>query len=222
MDIKIAESWKKLLAEEFSKDYFKQLLTEVKADYLLNDPPIYPPAKLIFNAFELCPFDRVKVVILGQDPYHGPGQAHGLSFSVQDGVKTPPSLQNIYKEIASDLNKEIPESGNLEHWAKQGVLLLNATLTVKRSQPGSHQGKGWEAFTDSVIKKVSEEKEHVVFLLWGNFARSKASLIDSSKHLILEAPHPSPFSAHSGFFGCKHFSKTNEYLLKHSLPEINW
>lgn len=222
MDVQIEDSWKTILSDEFGKDYFKQLSAAVKADYLINEPPIYPPAPLIFNAFNLCPLDKVKVVILGQDPYHGPDQAHGLSFSVQDGVKIPPSLKNIYKEIKSDLGKEMPESGNLERWAKQGVLLLNATLTVPAGKAGGHQGLGWETFTDTVIKKISDEKEHVVFLLWGNFARSKSALIDKNKHLILEAAHPSPLSAHNGFFGCQHFSKTNEYLKANSLSGIDW
>ena len=220
MDVNIEPSWKKVLEPEFQKDYFKQLSNEVREAYL--NGPVYPPPKEVFNAFTLCPFDEVKVVILGQDPYHGPGQAHGLSFSVKDGVKTPPSLKNMYKEIQADLGKDIPESGNLERWAKQGVLLLNATLTVLPGQPGSHQGKGWEEFTDATIEAISKEKEHVVFLLWANFARSKAGLIDSSKHCILESPHPSPFSAHNGFFGSKHFSKTNEYLKSHKLDEIDW
>ncbi len=222
MEVKIEPSWKSALATEFSKEYFTRLSSEVKADYLLNEPPIYPPASLVFNAFNLCPFSCVKVVILGQDPYHGPGQAHGLSFSVPEGVKTPPSLKNIYKEIHSDLKTEIPESGNLERWAKQGVLLLNATLTVQKGKPGSHQGRGWEEFTDAVIGTISNQKEHVVFLLWGNFARSKAQLVDPKKHLVLEAAHPSPFSAHNGFFGCKHFSKANAYLKENNLEEINW
>jgi uracil-DNA glycosylase len=176
----------------------------------------------VFYALELCPFETVRVVILGQDPYHGPGQAHGLSFSVPDGVKPPPSLQNIYKEIAADLGTPVPTSGNLEHWAKDGVLLLNATLTVQNGLPGSHQGWGWEQFTDSIIKKVSDEKEHVVFLLWGKYAQAKANLIEDSKHLILMAPHPSPFSAHTGFLGCKHFSKTNQYLASQGLPPVHW
>lgn len=220
MQINIAPSWKKVLEPEFKKDYFKQLAVEVRAAYLAG--PVYPPPQEVFSAFTLCPFDEVQVVILGQDPYHGPGQAHGLSFSVKDGIKTPPSLKNMYKEIQTDLGKDIPESGNLERWAKQGVLLLNATLTVLPGQPGSHQGKGWEEFTDATIQTISDQKEHVVFLLWGNFARSKAALIDSNKHLILEAPHPSPFSANTGFFGCKHFSKTNEYLKQQGLREIDW
>ena len=220
MEVKIEPSWKAALKDEFEKPYFADLSQKVKEAYLSK--AIYPAPKNVFNAFTLCPFDQVKVVILGQDPYHGPGQAHGLSFSVQDDVKIPPSLQNIYKEIKADIGTSVPESGNLERWAKQGVLLLNATLTVEQSKPGSHQGLGWEQFTDSVIKTISDQKEHVVFLLWGNFARSKAALIDTTKHLVLEAPHPSPFSAHSGFFGCKHFSKTNEYLEKQKLSPIDW
>ncbi len=214
------QSWKKVLEEEFNKPYFETLTREVREAYLAG--AVYPPPKLIFNALALCPFDAVKVVILGQDPYHGPGQAHGLSFSVPDGVRPPPSLQNIYKEIQSDLGTPVSPSGNLERWATQGVLLLNATLTVEKGNAGSHQGKGWEPFTDAIIKKISDDKKHAVFLLWGNFARSKAAFIDHTKHLILEAAHPSPFSAHSGFFGCKHFSKTNKYLREHNLKEIDW
>ena len=220
MDANLTESWKNVLGDEFEKEYFERLVKTVRGRYLAA--AVFPPPKLIFNALELCPFENVHVVILGQDPYHGHGQAHGLSFSVQDGVKTPPSLKNIYKEIASDVGKEIPQSGNLERWATQGVLLLNATLTVEESKPGSHQGLGWELFTDAVIKKVSDEKEHVVFLLWGNYARAKKSLIDTEKHLVLEASHPSPFSAHTGFFGSRHFSQTNAYLQKNNLPEIDW
>lgn len=222
MDVQIESSWKTVLADEFEKDYFKQLSAEVRADYLLSDPPIYPPAPLVFNAFNLTPFNQVKVVILGQDPYHGPGQAMGLSFSVPDGVHVPPSLQNIYKEIAEDLNQDPPTSGDLTHWAEQGVLLLNVTLTVAAHQAGSHQGRGWEQFTDAVIKTVSNEREHVVFLLWGAYARKKAELIDSNKHLILTAPHPSPLSAHRGFLGCKHFSQCNAYLQEHGLKKIVW
>jgi uracil-DNA glycosylase len=176
----------------------------------------------VFNAFAQCPFDTVKVVILGQDPYHGKGQAHGLAFSVPDHVPIPPSLQNIYKEIKNDIGTDVPQTGNLERWAKQGVLLLNATLTVEQGNPGSHQGRGWEVFTDAVIQKISKEKEHVVFLLWGKFAQSKSSLIDENKHLILKAAHPSPFSAHNGFFGCHHFSKTNSYLQSHGKGPIVW
>jgi uracil-DNA glycosylase len=220
MDVKIEPSWRAALQTEFEKPYFGDLSKRIKEAYLSR--VVYPAPKSVFSAFTLCPFDKVKVVIIGQDPYHGVGQAHGLSFSVPDGVKTPPSLQNIYKEIKADLGIEVPVCGNLERWAKQGVLLLNATLTVEDGKPASHQGLGWEIFTDAVIKTISDQKEHVVFLLWGNFARSKASLIDKTKHLILEAPHPSPFSAHSGFFGCKHFSQANVYLKKHSKAEILW
>ncbi|MFM2381670.1 MAG: hypothetical protein RLZZ76_437 [Candidatus Parcubacteria bacterium] len=220
MTVLIEQSWKEVLGEEFTKEYFINLTETVRKAYLSST--VFPPPKLVFNAFTHCPFSSVKVVILGQDPYHGEGQAHGLSFSVQDGERIPPSLQNIYKEIAVDLQKEIPKSGNLERWAKQGVLLLNATLTVEKDKAGSHQGLGWETFTDAVIKKISDEKEHVVFLLWGKYAQNKASLIDNTKHHILTAPHPSPFSAHSGFFGCRHFSKTNIYLKKQGQEEIKW
>ncbi|MCA9362459.1 uracil-DNA glycosylase [Candidatus Kaiserbacteria bacterium] len=220
MEVKIEPSWKAALAAEFEKDYFADLSAKVKAAYLSK--VVYPAPKNVFSAFTLCPFDQVKVVILGQDPYHGPSQAHGLSFSVPDGVRTPPSLQNIYKEIKADLGIEVPASGNLERWAKQGVLLLNATLTVEAGNAGSHQGLGWELFTDAVIKTISDQKECVVFLLWGSYARSKAALIDTSRHLILEAPHPSPLSAHRGFLGCKHFSKTNTYLKNHQLSPIEW
>ncbi len=220
MEVKIEPSWKAALEKEFEKSYFKDLSKQVKETYL--NRIVFPAPQNIFNAFNLCPFDQVKVVILGQDPYHGPDQAHGLSFSVPDGIKTPPSLKNIYKEIKDDIGTEIPENGNLERWAKQGVLLLNATLTVEQNQPGSHQGLGWETFTDAVIKTISDQKEHVVFLLWGNFARSKASLINQNRHLVLEAPHPSPFSAYTGFFGCKHFSEANNYLNKQGLETIFW
>lgn len=220
MQIKIEHSWKAVLDTELKKPYFKSLLQAVEGAF--ESETIYPAQKDIFNAFLQCPFDQVKVVMLGQDPYHGEGQAHGLSFSVPDGVRIPPSLKNIYKEIHADIGSGVSDSGNLEQWAKQGVLLLNATLTVQAGKPGSHQGLGWETFTDTVIKTISDEKEHVVFMLWGNFARSKAGLIDKSKHLVLEAPHPSPFSAYTGFFGCKHFSKTNEYLKENGLKGINW
>ncbi|MCA9355517.1 uracil-DNA glycosylase [Candidatus Kaiserbacteria bacterium] len=220
MEVKIEKSWKTALAEEFEKPYFSELTNKIKTAYI--ERTVFPAPKNVFNAFNLCPLDKVNVVILGQDPYHGPGQAHGLSFSVQDGVRQPPSLQNIYKEIEADIGTEIPESGNLERWAKQGVLLLNATLTVEKDNAGSHQGLGWETFTDAVIKTISDQKEHAVFLLWGNFARSKATLVDKQKHLVLEAPHPSPFSVHSGFFGCRHFSKTNEYLKINGLKMIMW
>jgi uracil-DNA glycosylase len=220
MEVLLEPSWKKILDDEVNKSYFLTLIAELQNKY--SSGQVFPPQPQIFNALNLCPFEHVRVVILGQDPYHGVGQAHGLSFSVPDGIKTPPSLQNIYKEIKSDLGHNIPTSGNLEHWAKQGVLLLNATLTVESGKPGSHQKLGWETFTDAIIIKISDEKEHVVFLLWGNFARSKKSLIDGTKHLVLEAPHPSPFSAHTGFFGCKHFSKTNTYLGKYSIASISW
>ncbi len=213
-------SWKTALAEEFEKTYFKELAERVKAAYLSG--AVYPPPKQIFKAFEHCPFDNVKVVILGQDPYHGQGQAHGLCFSVADGVQTPPSLQNIYKEIKTDLGKDVPSSGNLERWADQGVLLLNATLTVNKGQAGSHQGWGWELFTDAVIQKLSDEKEHLVFLLWGRYAQEKGKNIDTSKHLVLTAAHPSPFSAYNGFFDCKHFSQANAYLEAQERSAIEW
>ncbi len=216
----IEESWKKVLWEEFQTESFanlKQFLVEEKARHI-----IYPPGPQIFNAFAFTPLDEVKVVILGQDPYHGKGQAHGLCFSVPKGVKPPPSLVNIFKELHDDLAIEIPDHGNLENWAKQGVMLLNATLTVRASSAGSHQNKGWESFTDSVIRTISEKKDHVVFLLWGRYAQAKSALINGSKHLILNAAHPSPFSAHNGFFGCKHFSRANDYLAGHGLTPINW
>ncbi len=216
----INSSWKEILHEEFNKDYFKRL-----KQFLLKEKQnltIFPEGKNIFNAFNLTPFNKVKVVILGQDPYHGIGQAHGLSFSVPDGIKKPPSLKNIFKELTDDLQIPITETGNLTHWAKQGVLLLNATLTVRVKQAGSHQKQGWEEFTDSVIQKISDEKKDVIFLLWGRFAQDKEKLIDNKKHHILRAPHPSPFSAYSGFFGCKHFSKTNIILRKRGLTEIDW
>ncbi len=220
MEVNIENSWKKILADEFNKAYFVKLTKTIKKSYL--ETTVFPPSKLILNAFELCPFSKVKVVILGQDPYHGDGQAQGLSFSVPEGVKVPPSLQNIHKELKSDIGTPIPNSGNLESWAKQGVLLLNATLTVLPGKPGSHQGLGWETFTDAVIKKISEEKINVVFILWGKFAQNKKGLIDDTKHLIIESPHPSPFSAHTGFFGSKPFSKTNQYLKAKKLKEIVW
>ncbi|HDO23629.1 MAG TPA: uracil-DNA glycosylase [bacterium] len=220
MDVKIEPSWKKALAEEFEKPYFKELAGFVKNGY--KEGTVYPPPKFIFNAFELCPFDKVRVVILGQDPYHGRGQAHGLCFSVPESAAMPPSLQNIYKEINTDLGLPIPQSGNLEHWAKQGVLLLNATLTVQAGNPASHQGRGWEQFTDAVIKKLSDEKEGLVFLLWGRYAKEKGEVIDRDRHLVLEAAHPSPFSAASGFLGCKHFSKANDYLASRGQTPIKW
>jgi len=214
--------WKTYLAGETKKPYWEALTLDINASYLINEPPVYPPAPLVFNALKLCPPSGVKIVILGQDPYHGPKQAMGLSFSVPDKVKVPPSLRNIYKELADDLDQPIPTSGNLTHWAKQGVLLLNATLTVEQGNAGSHQGRGWEQFTDQIIKTVSTEQDHVVFILWGKFAASKGSLIDEHKHLILTAPHPSPLSSHRGFFGCKHFSQANEYLKNHDEKEILW
>jgi len=220
MDVKIEPSWKKALSEEFDKPYFSELADFVKTEYQTQS--VYPPPKFIFHAFDQCPFDKVKVVILGQDPYHGPNQAHGLAFSVTDGVPFPPSLQNIFKEIASDIKKPVPPTGNLDRWAKQGVLLLNATLTVRAHQAGSHQNKGWEKFTDSVISALSDQKNHLVFLLWGNYAKKKGAVIDTQKHLVLTAPHPSPLSAHQGFFGCGHFSQTNTYLLLNGEDEIDW
>ncbi|WP_425391757.1 uracil-DNA glycosylase [Ekhidna sp.] len=220
MNVKIGESWQKHLQPEFEKEYFRQLVSFVKSAYQSNQ--VFPPGSLIFSAFDHCSFDDVKVVIVGQDPYHGPGQANGLCFSVADGIKHPPSLQNIFKEIQNDLGQPVPESGNLERLADQGVLLLNATLTVEARKAGSHQNKGWETFTDAVLEIISSEKENIVFLLWGAYAQKKGAFLDSSKHLILKAPHPSPFSAHSGFFGCKHFSKTNQYLTSKGLRPINW
>ena len=220
MEIKIEQSWKKQLNEEFEKPYFVNLTTFIRSEYATQK--IYPPGKLIFNAFEKCPFDNTKVVILGQDPYHEPGQAHGLCFSVPDGVSFPPSLQNIFKEIKNDLEIPVPGSGNLERWAEQGVFLLNATLTVRAHQAGSHQNKGWENFTDRVIQVLSESKDHLVFLLWGAYAQRKGELINSNKHLILKSVHPSPLSAHRGFFGNHQFSKTNEYLINHGKEPIKW
>ncbi|MDA1121045.1 MAG: uracil-DNA glycosylase [Bacteroidetes bacterium] len=220
MDVKIEASWKSKLQDEFLKNYFILLTALVREEYAKNK--VYPPAALIFNAFEHCPFDQLKVVIIGQDPYHGPGQAHGLCFSVKDGVTKPPSLVNIFKEINEDIGTPIPQSGNLERWADQGVLLLNATLTVRAHQAGSHQNKGWEEFTNAVIKIISDAKENVVFLCWGAYAQQKAEIIDKSKHLILASPHPSPFSAHRGFLGNKHFSKTNDFLRSKGLAEIQW
>lgn len=220
MDVKIEPSWKARLTAEFAQPYFETLTAFVRNEY--QTTTVYPPPVLVFNAFAHCPFESVRVVLLGQDPYHGPSQAHGLCFSVQDGVRPPPSLQHIFKEVHDDIGADIPTSGNLERWANQGVFLLNATLTVRRSEAGSHQGKGWETFTDAVIKLLANEKEHLVFLLWGNYARQKAAFIDTKKHLVLEAPHPSPFSAYSGFFGCKHFSKANTYLAQHGFMPIEW
>lgn len=220
MNVRIEESWKQRLAEEFEKEYFVKLTEFVRAEYASKT--IYPPAKLIFNAFEHCPFDDVKVVIIGQDPYHGPGQAHGLCFSVAEGVPNPPSLQNIFKEILSDIGKPLPPNGDLTRWANQGVLLLNATLTVQAHQAGSHQRKGWETFTDAVIRHLAEEREHLVFILWGAYAQKKGAFIDRDKHLVLASAHPSPLSAYNGFFGNRHFSRANEYLKAHGIAEIEW
>lgn len=219
-DIKIAPSWKEGLKSEFEKPYFTQLINFVKQEYGAHT--VYPPGKEIFLAFDSTDFRRVKVVIIGQDPYHGAGQANGLCFSVREGVTMPPSLKNIFKEIYSDLGKPIPKSGDLQRWADQGVLLLNATLTVRASSPGSHQNKGWEQFTDAVIREISEKKNNVVFLLWGAYAQKKGEIIDRTRHLVLMSPHPSPFSADRGFFGNKHFSKTNAYLKSKGLKEIDW
>ncbi len=220
MDVKMEASWKAHLEEEFRKPYFEKLTDFVRREYA--EKKVYPPAKLIFNAFDHCPFNEVKVVIVGQDPYHEPGQAHGLCFSVTDKVPIPPSLQNIYKEINSDLGKPVPASGNLERWAKQGVLLLNAILTVQAHRAGSHQGKGWEIFTDAAIRHLAREREHLVFMLWGAYAQHKGEAIDANRHLVLKSSHPSPLSAHQGFFGNKHFSKANDYLLMHGMKPIDW
>lgn len=220
LDVKIEQSWKALLQEEFDKPYFAELTEFVRAEY--KSYRIYPPGSQIFNAFNLCPFGKVKVVIIGQDPYHGPGQAHGLCFSVNDGVPFPPSLRNIFKEINADTSAPIPQSGNLTRWATQGVLLLNATLTVREHSAGSHQRRGWETFTDAVIRIISEQKSNVVFILWGAYAQSKSALIDSSRHLVLRSVHPSPLSAHAGFFGNHHFSLANDYLVRNGLTSIDW
>lgn len=221
MNVQIEESWKKVLKEEFTKDYFLQITTFIKTEKAAGKI-IYPPGSLLFNAFEKTPFDKVKVVLLGQDPYHNPGQAQGLSFSVPEGITKPPSLINIFKELQSDVGITPAVSGNLENWAAQGVLLLNASLTVRKNEPGSHSKIGWIDFTDAVIKKISAQKKGVVFLLWGKFAQDKQALIDETKHHVLKAAHPSPFSADKGFFGCKHFSKTNDYLVREGLQPIDW
>lgn len=221
MDVKIEASWKEVLNDEFAKPYFEQITLHIKTEKS-QGKIIYPPGALIFNAFNTTPFDKVKVVILGQDPYHGPGQAHGLCFSVQHGVPPPPSLVNIFKELQEDIGINIPGHGNLTHWAEQGVFLLNASLTVRAGEPMSHSKIGWAQFTDEVIKKISAGKEHVVFILWGKFAQEKKLLIDETKHCILRSAHPSPLSAHAGFFGCKHFSKANEYLMNKGIDPIDW
>ena len=220
MKVKIEDSWQQHLGEEFEKPYFEALAAFVRSEYARTT--CYPPGNLIFNAFNLCPFDRVKVVLIGQDPYHEPGQAQGLCFSVNDGVQFPPSLVNIFKEIQSDIGTPIPLSGSLVRWAEQGVLLLNATLTVRAHEAASHQRRGWEEFTDAVIKKLSSEREHLVFILWGSYAQSKERLIDTSRHLVLKSAHPSPLSAYRGFFGNHHFSLTNMYLQKQGMQPITW
>lgn len=218
--VRLEESWKRHLSPEFEQSYFVQLSEFVHDEY--KNASVYPPPAQVFRAFDECPFDSVKVVILGQDPYHGAGQANGLCFAVGQGVATPPSLQNIFKELEADLGHPVSRDTDLSRWARQGVLLLNATLTVRAGVAGSHQGRGWEQFTDAAVRTLNKEREHVVFLLWGNYAKQKGAHIDRSKHLVLEAAHPSPFSAYSGFFGCKHFSKANEYLQVHGQEPIEW
>lgn len=220
MEVKINPAWKAVLQEEFDKEYFENLTAFVRNEY--KTKLTFPPANMIFNAFDQCPFEQVNVVIIGQDPYHGDGQAHGLCFSVNDGVQFPPSLINIFKEIERDLGKPMPSTGNLTRWAQQGVLLLNATLTVQAHQAGSHQGRGWETFTDSVIKILAEKTEHVVFMLWGSYAQKKGAVIDTGKHLVLKSVHPSPLSAYRGFIGNNHFSLANQYLREHGKKEIEW
>ena len=220
MNVKIEESWKSRLSSQFSAPYFRQLAEFVRAEYAAHE--CFPPGPLIFNAMNTTPFEAVKVVILGQDPYHDVGQAHGLCFSVQEGVAQPPSLQNIFKEIHSETGAPIPASGDLTRWARQGVLLLNSLLTVRAHQPGSHQGKGWEQFTDAVIAALNREREHLVFLLWGSYAIRKGSMVDSSRHLVLTSPHPSPLSSYRGFFGNHHFTLCNDYLIQHGQQPILW
>lgn len=221
MKVEIEATWKNRLKEEFNQPYFKQLALHLKTEKE-QKKVIYPAGKLIFNAFNSTPFDRVKVVILGQDPYHGPGQAHGLSFSVPAGIPPPPSLVNIFKELQSDIGMAMPRSGELSHWARQGVFLLNASLTVRESEPMSHAQIGWAYFTDAVIRLLSEKRKHLVFMLWGKFAKEKSKLIDGNKHLVLTAAHPSPLSAHQGFLGCRHFSAANQYLVKNGIDPIDW
>jgi uracil-DNA glycosylase len=220
MEVKIAQDWKDILAPEFEKPYFEELTRFVREEYAAHR--VYPRGSNIFRAFDKCPFDRVKVVIIGQDPYHGPGQAHGLCFSVADGVPFPPSLQNIFKEVYSDTGTEIPLSGNLDRWAEQGVLLLNAVLTVREHEAASHAGKGWEVFTDAVVRAVAERKEGVVYMLWGSYAQRKGAIADPSRNLILKAVHPSPLSAYRGFLGCRHFSQANAYLESLGKKPIVW
>ena len=221
MDVNIEASWKEFLKNEFNKPYFLSIVAHLRMEKA-SGKVIFPPGPLMFNAFNSTPLDKVKVVIIGQDPYHGAGQAHGLAFSVQDGVGCPPSLVNIFKELQSDLGLPIPSCGNLSKWAEHGVLLLNASLTVRQGEPNSHQKIGWIEFTDTIIKKLSDEKQHLVFLLWGKFAQEKQVLIDETKHLVLKAAHPSPYSAHLGFLGCRHFSKTNEYLVANGIDPVDW
>lgn len=221
MEVRIDPSWKEVLKEEFEKEYFKRLTSFVKEEYS-GSTPIYPPARLIFNAFDHCPFNDVKVVILGQDPYHGAGQANGLCFSVNKGVQFPPSLLNIFKEIESDTGTPIPQDGDLTRWSDQGVLLLNATLTVRAAQAGSHQKRGWEEFTDAAIRELANRRENIVFILWGSYAQKKGAFIDRNRHLVLASPHPSPLSAYQGFFGNHHFSRANAYLAEHGKSTIKW
>ena len=220
MNVRIDDSWKVQLQPEFEQDYFRDLVNFVRSEYASNT--VYPPGNQIFRAFDLSPFDTTKVIILGQDPYHEPGQAHGLCFSVDKGVPFPPSLQNIYKEIRDDIGTVVSSQGDLSDWAKQGVLLLNGTLTVRAHQAGSHQNKGWERFTDAVIHRLAEQREHLVFILWGAYAQRKGAFIDKNKHLVLQSPHPSPLSAHRGFFGNRHFSTANRYLQEHGIEPIIW
>lgn len=220
MDVRIDDSWKTVLQPEFDKPYFELLTSFVRHEYQTKQ--CFPPARLIFNAFDSCPFDKVRVVIIGQDPYHDVGQAHGLCFSVNEGVEIPPSLANIYKELNRDLGKPIPSSGNLQSWTQQGVLLLNATLTVEAHRPGSHQNKGWEELTDAAIQALNKQREHIVYMLWGSYAQRKGQYIDRRKNLVLTAPHPSPLSAYRGFIGCGHFSAANRYLQSHNIPPILW
>jgi uracil-DNA glycosylase len=221
MDVKIEDSWKEILKQEFDQPYFQQIPLHLKTEKS-QGKTIYPPGSLIFNAFNTTPIDKIKVVIIGQDPYHGPNQAHGLCFSVQNGVPPPPSLINIFKELQEDIGMAIPRHGNLTKWAEQGVFLLNASLTVRAGEPMSHSKIGWASFTDSVIKKISDHTKHVVFLLWGKFAQDKRILIDDTKHLVLKSAHPSPLSAYAGFFGCKHFSKANAYLISKGIDPVDW
>lgn len=220
MQVKIEESWREVLQPEFDKPYFEMLTSFVRREY--QSKQCFPPAPLIFNAFDSCPFDKVRVVIIGQDPYHDVGQAHGLCFSVNDGIRIPPSLENIYKELQRDLGLPIPSSGNLQRWANQGVLLLNATLTVAAHQPGSHQNKGWEELTDAAIQALNTRRQHIVYMLWGSYAQRKGQLIDRRKNLVLTSVHPSPLSAYRGFIGCGHFSAANHYLVQHGQPPIEW